>query len=161
MATNGNHKLNVRMSDHEREEITAAAAAAGLTAADLVRGLLAQWMGVPDAPTLPPSIPTRCRRPLDTTCLWHPVGYPPEVPRCGEAGPDRDFCDEPVPDGYCPEHGEVGASAPPQRVTFIDLAGRKHTYTVTEIVDAMRHSDKPMSEADVMIAEGWTPAQDA
>jgi hypothetical protein len=41
-----------------------------------------------------------------------------QAPRCGEAGHNREFCDEPVPDGYCSEHGEVGPQptepAPPQ-----------------------------------------------
>lgn len=72
--TNGRPKFTVRLQEHERDEITAAAASVGTTAVDLVRDLLAQWMGTPGA-TPPPQAPPggiRCRRKADTTCRWHP-----------------------------------------------------------------------------------------
>jgi len=131
MATNGKHKLNARVHDWEREEITAAANSTGTTTADLVRDLLAYWAGVPGAQMPAPGVLGQCRRPAGGTCRWHPDavdedqayhqwceqhremhGPCQDVPRCGEAGPaGREFCDEPVPNGYCPDHGEVGASA--------------------------------------------------
>jgi hypothetical protein len=46
-------------------------------------------------------------------------GYQPDTeateqaPRCGEPGHNREFCDEPVPDGFCSEHGEVGPPVKP------------------------------------------------
>lgn len=49
MTTKGNYKLQVRMEDEPKARFVAAAYNEGTTAAELVRRMIAWWMGEPGA----------------------------------------------------------------------------------------------------------------